>query len=57
MGKPTRKGTSKDEGTQGTETSQYLKEQKENSIPLVAASEAGRAQTGTLASRGCRTTL
>ena len=34
------------EETQGTETSKYLKEEKENSIPLVAASEAGRAQTG-----------
>ena len=31
--------------TWGTETSQYLQEKKENSIPLVAASEAGRAQT------------
>lgn len=28
--------------TQGTETSQYLKEEKENSIPPVAASEQGR---------------
>jgi hypothetical protein len=33
--------------TQGTETSQYLEEEKENSIPLVAASERGTAQTGT----------
>ncbi len=31
--------------TWGTETSQYLQEKKENSIPPVAASEAGRAQT------------
>ena len=29
--------------TQGTETSQYLEEKKENSIPLVAASERGTA--------------
>ena len=40
-------------GTQGTETSKYLEEKKEKSIPVVAASEVGRAQTGT--SRGCRT--
>ena len=32
--------------TQGTETSKYLEEKKENSIPLVAASEQGTAQTG-----------
>lgn len=32
--------------TQGTETSKYLKEQKETSIPSVAASEIGIAQTG-----------
>jgi hypothetical protein len=31
--------------TWGTETSQYLQEKKENSIPLVAVSEAGLAQT------------
>ena len=31
--------------TQGTETSHYLQEEKENSIPLVAASETGKAQT------------
>ena len=41
--------------TQGTETSKYLKEEKEKSIPLVAASETGRAQTKRLASWGCRT--
>ena len=57
MGKPTRKGTSKDEGTQGTETSQYLKEKKETSIPSVAASEPGSAQTETLAWRGWRTSF
>jgi hypothetical protein len=33
------------EGTRGTETSQYPEEEKEVSIPRVAASERGRAQT------------
>lgn len=32
--------------TQGTEPSKYLKEKKSNEIPVVAASEVGRAQTG-----------
>ena len=32
--------------TRGTETSKYPQEKKENSIPKVAASESGRAQTG-----------
>ena len=32
--------------TQGTETSKYLEEEKEKSIPLVAASERGTGQTG-----------
>jgi hypothetical protein len=31
--------------TQGTDTSQYLKEEKSIEIPLVAASEGGIAQT------------
>ena len=31
--------------TQGSETSQYLKEKKAIAIPLVAASERGTAQT------------
>ena len=31
--------------TRGTETSQYLQEKKEKSIPRVVASEIGRAQT------------
>ena len=31
--------------TRGTETSKYPEEEKENSIPVVAASEEGRAQT------------
>ena len=34
--------------TQGSETSQYLKEEKETSIPLVVASERGTAQTGSM---------
>ena len=33
------------EGTRGTETSQYPEEEKSTEIPLVAASERGRAQT------------
>ena len=63
MGKPTvRNGTVSlpefigyGRQTRGTETSKYLKEEKEISIPLVAASERGRAQTKRLASWGCRT--
>lgn len=31
--------------TRGIETSQYPEEKKSNEIPLVAASETGRAQT------------
>ena len=31
--------------TEGTETSKYLEEEKTTVIPLVAASERGRAQT------------
>ena len=38
------------EGTRGSETSKYPEEKKENSIPLVVASEEGRGQT-----RGLRT--
>ena len=34
-----------EEGTRGTETSKYPQEEKERSIPSVAASERGRAQT------------
>ena len=33
------------EHTEGTETSQYLEEEKATAIPQVAASERGRAQT------------
>ena len=38
--------------TQGSETSQYLKEKKSNETPKVAASEMGRAQTGWIRSAG-----
>ena len=41
------------EGTRGTETSKYPEEKKETSIPKVAASEIGRAQTEEHAFRGC----
>ena len=41
--------------TQGTETSKYLEEKKEKSIPLVAASEKGLAQT--IFGWGCRTVI
>ena len=37
--------TSREEPTQGTETSKYLQEEKSNEIPQVAASERGVAQT------------
>jgi hypothetical protein len=38
-------GDSAVETTQGSETSQYLEEEKSNEIPLVVASERGIAQT------------
>ena len=34
-----------EKGTRGTETSKYPEEEKEKSIPSVAASESGTAQT------------
>ena len=40
------------EGTRGSETSKYPEEKKENSIPLVVASEEGRGQTGCLRTIG-----
>jgi hypothetical protein len=40
------------EPTQGTETSKYLQEEKSIEIPQVAASERGRAQTGSLRGPG-----
>ena len=42
--------------TRGTETSKYPEEEKETSIPLVAASERGRGQTEDLSS-GLRTLI
>jgi hypothetical protein len=50
MGQPTvSRGTVPLGGrTQGSETSQYLKEEKSNEIPKVAASEMGLGQTGCL---------
>ena len=41
------------EGTRGTETSKYPEEKKETSIPKVAASEIGGAQTREHAFWGC----
>ena len=41
------------EGTRGTETSKYPEEEKETSIPKVAASEIGEAQTREHAFWGC----
>ena len=40
------------EGTPGTETSKYREEKKENSIPIVVASEMGEGQTASLRTRG-----
>ena len=40
------------EGTPGSETSKYREEKKENSIPLVVASEEGRGQTECLRTFG-----
>ena len=40
------------EGTRGSETSKYPEEKKENSIPLVVASEEGRGQTEGLRTLG-----
>ena len=53
---PAAESIGRTERTRGTETSQYPQEEKSNEIPLVAASERGRAQTDRLLSgRGCRT--
>ena len=41
-----------EKGTRGSETSKYPEEKKENSIPLVVASEEGRCQTGCLRTAG-----
>ena len=45
---PTNESIVREEGTRGSETSKYPEEKKENSIPLVVASEEGRGQTGGL---------
>ena len=41
-----------EKGTRGSETSKYPEEKKENSIPLVVASEEGRGQTVSLRTHG-----
>ena len=41
-------------GTRGSETSKYPEEKKENSIPLVVASEEGRGQTRVYGRLGLR---
>ena len=41
-----------EKGTRGSETSKYPEEKKENSIPLVVASEEGRGQTASLRTHG-----
>ena len=43
--------------TQGSETSQYLKEKKSTEIPQVVASERGGGQTGRFTGRGCGTSI
>ena len=50
---PIRKSIAYEEGTRGTETSQYLEEKKEKSISRVAASVKERAQTREHAFWGC----
>jgi hypothetical protein len=62
MGKPTqgepcvsmRESIAHGRETGGTETSKYPKEKKETSIPQVAASERGRAQTSQFRLTGVR---
>ena len=49
---PTNESIVREEGTRGSETSKYPEEKKENSIPLVVASEEGRGQTGGLRTAG-----
>ena len=44
-GHPTLNKIGVEKATRGTETSKYPEEEKETSIPQVAASEQGRAQT------------
>ena len=49
---PTNESIVREEGTRGSETSKYPEEKKENSIPLVVASEEGRGQTVSLRTHG-----
>ena len=49
---PTNESIVREEGTRGSETSKYPEEKKENSIPLVVASEEGRGQTEGLRTLG-----
>ena len=49
---PTNESIVCEEGTRGSETSKYPEEKKENSIPLVVASEEGRGQTVSLRTHG-----
>ena len=49
---PRKRGYRCTEATQGSETSQYLVEEKSIEIPLVVASERGTAQTAMRALRG-----
>ena len=49
---PTNEFIVREEGTRGSETSKYPEEKKENSIPLVVASEEGRGQTVGLRTHG-----
>lgn len=52
MKAPSNRSYSCTKTTQGSETSQYLKEKKSTEIPLVVASERGTAQTMVRASWG-----
>ena len=49
---PANESIVREEGTRGSETSKYPEEKKENSIPLVVASEEGRGQTVGLRTHG-----
>ena len=51
VGQPTSRAA-RLEQTRGTETSQYLEEEKATAIPKVAASEIGQAQTGRACTAG-----
>ena len=53
MGKPTRKGISKERRTRGTETSKYPEERTSTETPLVVASERGPGQCLYSMNRNC----